>query len=170
MMILSLCPVSSFVTTELTGGDYFGELAIVKGCKRAASIMAKTAVTCACITKDELLHITGRLLGAAVPRDIILTPWHETRYVPMQVHACIHTYTLIYMPAYIHTCTHLYAHTSIDAFIHTCIHIYIHIIPAYIYYMYNKHTAVHLICERLAAPLLRLPLSSHHRPPVARHQ
>jgi cAMP-dependent protein kinase regulator len=45
------------VTKELTNGDYFGELAIIKNQPRAASVKAKVFTTVVCLDKSEFLHL-----------------------------------------------------------------------------------------------------------------
>jgi CRP-like cAMP-binding protein len=56
---ISKSNVSSIVQVELGAGDYFGEIGVVHNAVRSASVVAKTAVVCVCIGKDELLHLTG---------------------------------------------------------------------------------------------------------------
>jgi CRP-like cAMP-binding protein len=46
--------VTSMTMTEMSKGEYFGELAILKHTKRAASAVARTRVTCVCIGKNIL--------------------------------------------------------------------------------------------------------------------
>merc|ERR1711991_701563 len=51
--------VSSFLQTELTTGEYFGETGIMHNLPRNASILAKSQVLTLALGRDEFLHMLG---------------------------------------------------------------------------------------------------------------